>query len=126
MIYYRLDPDTNHLSEISTCPFVDEEPYQTMDDEKFQAERGYDGYKFLKDFMETDEYKKAAKEYRYKAEIEYLRVRRERECFPYINRGELWYKNITEAQKTELDEWYKKWLMVTETMKVPERPEWLH
>lgn len=54
-----------------------------------------------------------------------LRSRREHECFPYINRGDLWYKNLTESQKAELDTWYKAWLDVTKTKIIPTKPLWL-
>lgn len=54
-----------------------------------------------------------------------LRHRREKVCFPIINRGELWYSKLTEAQKDELGAWYQAWLDVTDTMVVPEMPAWL-
>ena len=54
-----------------------------------------------------------------------LRLRREEECFSIINRGKLWYDTLTEEQLEELNEWYEKWLDVTETLEVPEKPEWL-
>lgn len=54
-----------------------------------------------------------------------LRAQRETECFPYINRGKLWYDSLTELQRSELSEWYSAWLNVTETFVVPQKPEWL-
>lgn len=54
-----------------------------------------------------------------------LRLRRQLICFPIINRGQLWYDTLTNAQKNELKIWYKSWLDVTETMKEPEVPEFL-
>lgn len=57
--------------------------------------------------------------------IEDLRRQREYECFPYINRGSLWYDTLTEEQKAEFKEWYTAWLNVTETLKAPKKPEWL-
>ena len=54
-----------------------------------------------------------------------LRLRREEECFSIINRGKLWYDNLTEEQIAELDVWYNEWLNVTITLEVPEKPEWL-
>lgn len=54
-----------------------------------------------------------------------LRHRREKVCFPYINRGYLWYSKLTEEQKTELAVWYQAWLDVTDTKVVPIAPEWL-
>lgn len=54
-----------------------------------------------------------------------LRSQREVECFPIINRGKLWYDNLTESQLIELKEWYNAWLDVTETKVIPTRPSWL-
>lgn len=58
-------------------------------------------------------------------EISAVRLRRERECFPIINRGQLWYDGLTEKQKAELTAWYTDWLNVTQTLVVPKKPEWL-
>ncbi len=60
-----------------------------------------------------------------KQAIEELRLRRERECFPIINRGQLWYASLTAEQNAELAAWYQGWLDVTETQTVPEKPAWL-
>lgn len=57
--------------------------------------------------------------------INRLRSQRESECFPYINRGQLWYENLSEEQREELKVWYKAWLDVTETLIVPTKPDWL-
>lgn len=57
--------------------------------------------------------------------LEELRVQRESECFNIINRGKLWYDNLTEQQLIELNNWYKEWLDVTITKVVPVKPEWL-
>lgn len=54
-----------------------------------------------------------------------LRIKREEECFPYINRGTLWYERLTAEQRAELNDWYEAWLDVTETKVIPEKPEWL-
>lgn len=54
-----------------------------------------------------------------------LRARREVECFPIINRGQLWYDTLTDSQVQELKTWYTAWLDVTDTEQVPERPVWL-
>lgn len=53
------------------------------------------------------------------------RLRREKECFSVINRGQLWYEGVSLTQLLELRQWYKAWLNVTETMVVPEKPAWL-
>ena len=47
-----------------------------------------------------------------------FRVLRERDCFPIINRGQLWYQTLTEDQLIELNKWYKDWLDVTKTLAV--------
>lgn len=54
-----------------------------------------------------------------------LRIKREQECYPIINRGQFWYSHLNDEQKQELNEWYEKWLNVTETKTIPERPSWL-
>ena len=54
-----------------------------------------------------------------------LRQLREKECFALVNRGELWYKRLTDEQKAELDVWYQSWLDVTETLEIPNKPDWL-
>lgn len=54
-----------------------------------------------------------------------LRLQREKACFPYVNRGSLWYNKLTDTQKEELEAWYQAWLDVTETKVVPTAPEWL-
>jgi hypothetical protein len=58
-------------------------------------------------------------------ELANLRSMREKLCFPYINRGELWYSRLTAEQKDELNVWYQAWLDVTTTKVIPEAPEWL-
>ena len=54
-----------------------------------------------------------------------IRLRREQECFPVINRGQLWYDRLTEKQKTELSKWYQAWLDAANTGVVPEKLAWL-
>lgn len=58
-------------------------------------------------------------------EKEELRMKREKEVFPIINRGILWYNTLTEEQNQELWDWYNKWLNVTETKEIPQKPKWL-
>ena len=58
--------------------------------------------------------------------LEELRKRREIECFPIVNRGNLWYDRLTEDQINELKEWYHAWLDVTDTLVVPEMPDWIY
>jgi hypothetical protein len=65
------------------------------------------------------------KEIEDKMELVYLRDQREKACFSYVNRGNLWYGKLSECQKEELDAWYQAWLDVTETRVIPEAPSWL-
>ena len=55
-----------------------------------------------------------------------LRFKREKTCFPIINRGELWYSRLTADQKKELDAWYQAWLDVTDTKVLPDTLTWLN
>ena len=57
--------------------------------------------------------------------LDEIRSRREDECFRYINRGKLWYELLDINQLDELKQWYVKWLNVTETLQVPDKPMWL-
>jgi hypothetical protein len=54
-----------------------------------------------------------------------FRVLRDTECFAVINRSFLWYSNLSEEQKLELQTWYQAWLDITETRKIPAKPTWL-
>jgi hypothetical protein len=54
-----------------------------------------------------------------------LRSQRQKICFPYINRGELWYSRLSVDQMEELKAWYHAWLDVTETKTIPSMPTWL-
>lgn len=56
---------------------------------------------------------------------ENLRNQREFECFPFINRGTLWYDKLTNEQINELNQWYQAWLDVTATYVIPNKPAWL-
>ncbi len=57
--------------------------------------------------------------------LEDLRLKRDTQCFAVINRGDLWYKQLSEPKRAELEQWYKQWLDVTVTKQVPKTPIWL-
>ena len=59
------------------------------------------------------------------AKAEYRKCR-EVECFPIINRGQLWYDTLSAAQLAELKTWYQSWLDGTNTLAIPEKPAWLN
>lgn len=54
-----------------------------------------------------------------------IRLQREGECFSIVNRGKLWYDNLTKAQLDELQAWYQNWLDAPATRKIPQKPKWL-
>lgn len=83
----------------------------------------YNGYKYLDSkLIEDPERIDLLIKDRNKQE---LRRQREELCFPFINRGELWYRSLDQNKLDELKIWYKKWLDVTETLQIPDKPEWL-
>lgn len=89
-------------------------------------EQHYQGYFLGKSGLEFDEKKWAIADN--ELIIDNLRVQRERECFKYINRSQLWYDTLTKDQLEELQKWYNDWLNVTENINrksLPKRPEWL-
>ena len=46
---------------------------------------------------------------------------REHECFPIINRSQMWHNRLSTTQKEELEKWYDDWLNITDTMEIPEK-----
>jgi len=68
---------------------------------------------------------KAYNEDKQKELLSELKQQRETECFPIVNRGQLWYDTLMQEQTQELNTWYQAWLNVTKTREVPNKPEWL-
>ena len=87
-------------------------------------ENNYDSYYLSEDnvLVKSDDKQKEIENQR---ELTNLRHQREKVCFPYINRGEMWYSRLSADQKDELGVWYQAWLDVTNTKVVPQTPEWL-
>lgn len=131
-IYYK----NNKYGKICTYSFVEEkemlcaeitESQYELLNEKFGAvslESTEDGVNLVDKGYTKEELEELAA-IRQKALPYEIRERRKAECFPYINRGELWYKNLSEEQKTELETWYQSWLNAPQTLTVPDKPEWL-
>lgn len=86
-------------------------------EEHFTAYQVRDGTLAFDDAQAAAEQVEAAKDT--------YRKRREVECFPIINRGQLWYDTLSEEQLSELKTWYQAWLDGTNTQTIPEKPEWL-
>lgn len=86
-------------------------------------EDNYGAYKIVDNQLVYDEEK--GKEINLEKVRFELRERRQIECFSIVDRSRLWYDTLTEAQIEELRTWYNAWLKVTETLVIPDRPEWL-
>ena len=50
-----------------------------------------------------------------------LRQIREQECFSKTDRP-IWYKKLSSYEQIEVDNWHGKWLEVTDTFEIPEKP----
>lgn len=85
--------------------------------------RFYRGYRYESGKLTEDPHTLAALQGQYRKEE--IRRQREEWCFPYINRGALWYEKLTQDQRAQLGQWYEAWLDAPETMTIPETPEWL-
>lgn len=59
-------------------------------------------------------------------ELDKLRARRHKECFSVVDRGKLWYNDLTSDQFAELKRWRQEWLDVTETKVIPVAPAWIN
>ena len=121
MIYYLM----NENKEIIRDDFCDFENALSMENEDYKIVNGYNGALFFEEYTKTDEYKKKAEDWQAKQKLKQLRQQRKDECFSIVNRGYLWYKQLSEEQTAELEKWYKDWLAVTETMKIPQKLDWI-
>lgn len=122
MIYYLI----NENKEIICDDFNYFENALAISEKDYRIVNGYNGALFFEDYTKTEEYLRKAKEWRRIRYLKELRTRRELECFSVINRGYLWYMQLSDNQVAELNTWYKAWLNVTETLTVPQKPEWLN
>lgn len=104
------------IGESPVCDIEVEEP------ENFDIAH-WNAYKLVDNVLVLDTEK--LEELNLEGQKEELRAIRSKECFSVINRGALWYEKLTDEQKTELETWYQAWLDVTDTMVIPEKPEWL-
>ena len=65
-------------------------------------------------------YYELAKEQFPSDEINRKYLRLERESHNYLR-----YSELTKTQKDDLKQWRKKWLDVTDTLTIPDRPLWM-
>lgn len=118
-MFFRLDKE----NKIMDCG---EEKY--ADDCLFtndKIERDFTGQLVFATDKQTDEYKKSFKEFKENQEKGMLRAKRNKECFEIINRGKLWYDTLSEEQLSELKNWYKLWLDITQSKIEPKMPDFL-
>ena len=78
----------------------------------FESETKTAEYAAAKAAYEKDEYKNR------------LRLRRENECFKITDRA-AWFYGLSDERKAEVLTWREAWLNVTETLVVPEKPDWI-
>lgn len=83
----------------------------------------YGAYRYTDGDLFVDDAKLSEIELKHKRNQ--IRLDRQELCFPYINRGTLWYDGLSQGEKEELKQWYHEWLDAPETMTIPEQPEWL-
>lgn len=86
---------------------------------------GYDNKLYPENYLKSSEYLEKQDKYTENERLSAIRVRREEECFRIINRGQLWYANLKEEQKSELAAWYQAWLDAPQTGVVPTKPSWI-
>ena len=97
--------------------------FDQFPDDLDDFENNYQSYKMIDGLLYKNQDK--AEEIELEKKKNNLRNKREIECFDYINRGALWYNRLNNNQKEELEQWYDNWLNVTDTLVIPEKPEWL-
>lgn len=107
---------------VAASEILFDDTYELADEE---YEIGFDGKIYSVMQMQSADY--LAQKYAHEQEMNLalLRFRREEECFRIINRGQLWYANLKEEQKSELAAWYQAWLDAPQTGVVPTKPSWI-
>lgn len=86
-------------------------------------ESNYSSYKVVDSILVFDADR--AQVVREEEQQQYIRFLRNRICFPIVNRGNVWYRTLTEEQSEELFQWYQAWLSAPTTMVIPETPSWI-
>ncbi len=136
MKYYIRTGQDNRLEMLLRAPhpaFGDCVPIELTKEEYEQASRDLAHYRAvngengiaLQYTAPTAQENELAAQAQNEARLRRLRRQRENECFSVINRGYLWYAQLSEEQLSQLGAWYRAWLDVTETQTVPQKPSWL-
>lgn len=118
---YILKDENGNVIAVSGIKFA--ENYELAEED---YDVGFDGKIYSVTAMKSTEYLTRKAEHDNEINLLILRNKREEECFPVINRGELWYAKLTAEQKEELSVWYQAWLDAPQTGIIPTKPEWLN
>ena len=86
-------------------------------------ESNYSSYKLVDNTLVFDADR--AQTVREEEQQQYIRFLRNKICFPIVNRGNVWYRTLTEEQSEELFQWYQAWLSAPTTLVIPETPSWI-
>lgn len=116
MHYYQI-----YNGRISAACDVAQSGFEYSEDEII---RDYAGCLVFKKDSETEEYAAAKAAYEKEQYKKELRRRRENECFAIVDRA-AWFYGLSDERKAEVLAWREAWLNVTDTLMVPEKPNWI-
>lgn len=123
-MWLQVNKETKRIQgfiEFCTCEPIPEEGCELVEVEAIPVDWQY--CKYDNGQVILDPTYKAAK--LLETQLNNIRMQREVECFPFINRGFLWYETLTEERKNELKTWYQAWLDAPATRVIPTKPSWL-
>ena len=123
-MWLQVNKETKRIQgfiEFCTCEPIPEEGCELVEVEAIPNYWMYSKYENGQ-FVLDEEYQNNQE---LEEQLREIRMQREVECFPYINRGALWYDMLTDAQKEELKAWYQAWLDAPQTKIIPAKPTWL-
>lgn len=110
--FYINQNETNTRKEIEDLDYKSLLEKQSQGFEIFTDDDGFPNFRTK---IYTDE-----------EQLEYLRLKRNEECFSVVNRGTVWYDTLSQEQLENLKNWYTDWLNITETKVVPVMPDFIN
>ena len=119
MRYIKKDKN-GKVKAVSSIKFTEDYELATED-----YDVGFDGKIYSVTEMQSEPYIQRKSEFEKLKTLASIRSQREAECFQVINRGALWYDNLTVEQKAELAVWYQAWLDAPQTGIIPDLPSWV-
>lgn len=118
MKYVQKDNDGNIIAVSNT-------QYDGFEASEVDYEIGFDGKVYTLNEIQSADYISRKNIFDNNKRLSDIRLQRETDCFPIINRGALWYNKLTTEQKNELTVWYQQWLDAPQTGVIPEKLEWI-